>query len=69
MSYKKIIMIMIFLFAFGAISLKEEATWLILLGSVELGKELAIEAQRLGGGITVDRYPDTPAMQVAHRNH
>jgi phosphoribosylglycinamide formyltransferase 2 len=39
---------------------------LMLLGSGELGKEVAIAAQRLGCRvIAVDRYPDAPAMQVA----
>ncbi|WP_392477498.1 formate-dependent phosphoribosylglycinamide formyltransferase [Nostoc sp. C110] len=39
---------------------------LMLLGSGELGKELAIAAQRLGNYvIAVDRYPNAPAMQVA----
>ncbi|MCS6067943.1 hypothetical protein LNO81_18525 [Klebsiella variicola subsp. variicola] len=38
----------------------------MLLGSGELGKEVAIECQRLGiETIAVDRYPDAPAMQVA----
>jgi len=42
----------------------------MLLGSGELGKEVAIELQRLGCEvIAVDRYPDAPAMQVAHRSH
>jgi phosphoribosylglycinamide formyltransferase 2 len=46
------------------------ATRLLLLGSGELGKEVAIEAQRLGVEvIAVDRYPSAPAMQVAHRSH
>src|SRR5512138_1929249 len=50
--------------------LKKSATKLLLLGSGELGKEVAIEAQRLGVEvIAVDRYPDAPAMQVAHRSH
>ena len=49
---------------------KPSATRLMLLGSGELGKEVAIEAQRLGlEVIAVDRYPDAPAMQVAHRAH
>jgi phosphoribosylglycinamide formyltransferase 2 len=40
---------------------------LMLLGSGELGKEVAIAAQRLGCRvIAVDRYADAPAMQVAH---
>jgi len=46
------------------------ATRLLLLGSGELGKEVVIEAQRLGVEvIAVDRYADAPAMQVAHRSH
>lgn len=46
------------------------ATRLLLLGSGELGKEVAIEAQRLGMEVVaVDRYPNAPAMQVAHRSH
>jgi len=50
--------------------LKPGATKLLLLGSGELGKEVAIEAQRLGVEvIAVDRYPHAPAMQVAHRSH
>ena len=39
--------------------LKGSATRLLLLGSGELGKEVAIEAQRLGVEvIAVDRYPN-----------
>jgi phosphoribosylglycinamide formyltransferase 2 len=50
--------------------LTDSATRLLLLGSGELGKEVAIEAQRLGVEvIAVDRYPNAPAMQVAHRSH
>ena len=50
--------------------LKPGATKLLLLGSGELGKEVAIEAQRLGVEVVaVDRYADAPAMQVAHRSH
>jgi phosphoribosylglycinamide formyltransferase 2 len=50
--------------------LTASATKLMLLGSGELGKEVAIEAQRLGVEvIAVDRYPNAPAMQVAHRSH
>ncbi len=46
------------------------ATKLMLLGSGELGKEVAIEAQRLGiEVIAVDRYANAPAMQVAHKSH
>jgi len=50
--------------------LTDSATRMLLLGSGELGKEVAIEAQRLGVEvIAVDRYPNAPAMQVAHRSH
>lgn len=50
--------------------LKKSATKILLLGSGELGKEVVIEAQRLGVEVVaVDRYPDAPAMQVAHRSH
>ncbi len=50
--------------------LKNSATRLLILGSGELGKEVVIEAQRLGVEvIAVDRYPNAPAMQVAHRSH
>jgi phosphoribosylglycinamide formyltransferase 2 len=42
----------------------------LLLGSGELGKEVAIELQRLGVEVVAaDRYDDAPAMQVAHRCH
>ena len=42
----------------------------MLLGAGELGKEVIIELQRLGAEvIAVDRYPNAPAMQVAHRSH
>ena len=42
----------------------------LLLGSGELGKEVAIELQRYGVEvIACDKYPDAPAMQVAHRSH
>ena len=50
--------------------LTDHATRVMLLGSGELGKEVAIELQRLGVEvIAVDRYPNAPAMQVAHRSH
>ncbi len=50
--------------------LSATATRVMLLGSGELGKEVAIALQRLGCEvIAVDRYPDAPAMQVAHRSH
>lgn len=42
----------------------------LLLGSGELGKEIAIELQRLGVEvIACDRYANAPAMQIAHRSH
>lgn len=42
----------------------------LLLGSGELGKEVAIELMRLGiEVIACDKYPNAPAMQVAHRSH
>ncbi|EOI6582330.1 formate-dependent phosphoribosylglycinamide formyltransferase [Yersinia enterocolitica] len=51
-------------------ALRPNATRVILLGSGELGKEVAIECQRLGlEVIAVDRYADAPAMHVAHRSH
>ncbi|BDH45454.1 phosphoribosylglycinamide formyltransferase 2 [Salmonella enterica subsp. enterica serovar Choleraesuis] len=51
-------------------ALSPTATRVMLLGSGELGKEVAIECQRLGlEVIAVDRYPNAPAMQVAHRYH
>jgi phosphoribosylglycinamide formyltransferase 2 len=50
--------------------LARNATRILLLGSGELGKEVAIEAQRLGVEvIAVDRYANAPAMQVAHSSH
>ncbi|MCB9628259.1 MAG: formate-dependent phosphoribosylglycinamide formyltransferase [Sandaracinaceae bacterium] len=45
-------------------------TKLLLLGSGELGKEVAIEAQRLGVYVVAcDRYDNAPAMQVAHARY
>ena len=42
----------------------------LLLGSGELGKEVAIELQRLGVEVVAcDKYPNAPAMQVAHRSY
>lgn len=42
----------------------------LLLGSGELGKEVAIELQRYGVEVVAcDRYANAPAMQVAHRSH
>jgi phosphoribosylglycinamide formyltransferase 2 len=42
----------------------------MLLGSGELGKEVIISLQRLGVEVVaVDRYPNAPGHQVAHRSH
>lgn len=42
----------------------------LLLGSGELGKEVAIELQRFGVEVVAcDQYANAPAMQVAHRSH
>ncbi|MGN1237320.1 MAG: formate-dependent phosphoribosylglycinamide formyltransferase [Muribaculaceae bacterium] len=42
----------------------------LLLGSGELGKEVAIELMRLGVEVVAcDKYAGAPAMQVAHRCH
>jgi phosphoribosylglycinamide formyltransferase 2 len=50
--------------------LSPAAIKVMLLGSGELGKEVVIELQRLGvETIAVDRYPNAPAQQVAHRAH
>lgn len=50
--------------------LSPTATRVMLLGSGELGKEVAIAFQRLGVEVVaVDRYPGAPAHQVAHRWH
>ena len=50
--------------------LSPSAVKVMLLGCGELGKEVAIELQRLGCEVIgVDRYADAPAMQVAHRSH
>lgn len=50
--------------------LSTHARKMMLLGSGELGKEVIIEAQRLGvETIAVDRYALAPAMQVAHRSY
>ncbi len=46
------------------------ATKILLCGSGELGKEVAIEAQRLGMEvIALDRYENAPAMQVADKSY
>lgn len=50
--------------------LSATATRVLFCGGGELGKEVVIELQRLGVEvIVVDRYPNSPAMQVAHRSH
>jgi phosphoribosylglycinamide formyltransferase 2 len=50
--------------------LSPHATRVLLLGSGELGKEVALELQRFGVEvIAADRYANAPAMQVAHRSH
>ena len=49
---------------------KSKPISILLLGAGELGKEVAIEAQRLGCHvIAVDRYANAPAMQVADDSH
>ncbi len=48
----------------------KSATKVLLLGCGELGKEVAIELQRLGVEVIgADRYANAPAMQVAHRSY
>ena len=48
--------------------LQDKSIKIMLLGSGELGKEVAIEAQRLGiEVVAVDRYKNAPAHQVAHK--
>ncbi|MCZ6585411.1 MAG: phosphoribosylglycinamide formyltransferase 2, partial [Gammaproteobacteria bacterium] len=50
--------------------LTPSATRVLLCGGGELGKEVVIELQRLSvETIVVDRYANSPAMQVAHRSH
>ncbi|MBZ0104228.1 MAG: formate-dependent phosphoribosylglycinamide formyltransferase [Sulfuricella denitrificans] len=50
--------------------LSPSATRVMLLGSGELGKEVIIALQRLGVEvIAVDRYPNAPGHQLAHRAH
>ena len=49
-------------------ALTSSATKVLLCGSGELGKEVTIALMRLGVEVVaVDRYPNAPAMQVAHR--
>jgi len=50
--------------------LSDTATRVLFCGGGELGKEVVIELQRYGVEVIVlDRYANTPAMQVAHRSH
>ena len=50
--------------------LTNTATRVIMCGAGELGKEVVIELQRFGVEvIAVDRYPNAPAMQVAHKSY
>ncbi len=50
--------------------LSSTATKVLFCGGGELGKEVVIELQRFGVEvIVVDRYENSPAMQVAHRSH
>jgi len=56
--------------AFFGTPLSDNGYRVMLLGSGELGKEVVIALQRLGVEvIAVDRYPNAPAHQVAHRAH
>ncbi|HQO38974.1 MAG TPA: formate-dependent phosphoribosylglycinamide formyltransferase [Spirochaetota bacterium] len=48
----------------------KSATKIMMLGAGELGKEVIIEAMRLGiHVIACDRYKGAPGMQVAHENY
>lgn len=50
--------------------LSRSSTKVMLLGSGELGKEVIIAFQRFGiETIAVDRYPNAPGHQVAHRSY
>ena len=51
-------------------TLQKDAIKIMLLGSGELGKEVAIEAQRLGiEVVAVDKYENAPAHLVANRSY
>jgi len=51
-------------------TLQKDAIKIMLLGSGELGKEVTIEAQRLGiEVIAVDKYENAPAHLVANRSY
>jgi len=50
--------------------LKSDSIKIMLLGSGELGKEVIIEAQRLGiETIAVDSYNNAPAQLVANKSY
>ncbi len=50
--------------------LNKSSTKIILCGSGELGKELALEFQNYGIEIiAIDRYDNAPAMQVSHKKY
>lgn len=50
--------------------LSNSATRILFCGGGELGKEVVIELQRYGvETIVIDRYENSPAMQVAHRSY
>ncbi len=54
---------------FGTV-FKREGKKALLCGAGELGKEVAIELQRLGiEVVALDKYANAPAMQVAHKSH
>lgn len=49
---------------------RKDSIRFLLLGSGELGREVVIEAMRLGVEVVAcDRYPNAPGMQLAHRSH
>ena len=51
-------------------ALTDSACKVLLCGSGELGKEVAIAMMRLGVEVVaIDRYPNAPAMHVAHRSY
>ena len=51
-------------------ALTAKSTKVLFCGAGELGREVVIAMQRLGvETIAVDRYPNAPGMQVAHRSH
>ena len=51
-------------------ALTNSACKVLLCGSGELGKEVAIAMMRLGVEVVaIDRYPNAPAMHVAHRSY